>query len=197
MFDVQHHPGRQHAAPVPVGLDLGLRPLSVAYTGAGESRTFNASDLTHLRSVAHSDLTPAARRLLATLSYASGREDAQAVIAYLNWRANRVYAERLELHGMRLGYIQRARATAIHDHHFSHLPQFMFAAKCLFRRVPPQYTSQRCSTCYEKDGVTVHGDRQGDFLTCPRCHRTYNSHHVAAHNVYLEGEERYGAGEFD
>jgi hypothetical protein len=196
MFDVQHHPGRRHAVPVPVGLDLGWRPMTVAHTGAGESRTFNSSDLRHLRSVAHSDLTPEARRLLATLAYASGREDAQAVIAYLNWRANRVYAERLTLHRMQSGYVQRARATAIHDHHFSHLPQFMFAAKLLFRRVPSYYTSQRCSSCYEKDGVTVHGDRQGDFLTCHRCHRTYGSHQVAAHNVCLEGEERYRAGQF-
>ena len=197
VFDVQHRPGKRHAVPVPVGLDLGSRPLTVAYTGAGESRTFNASDLTHLRSVTRSDLTQEARRLLATLAYASGREDTQAVVAYLNWRASRVYAEHINLHGMHPGYVQRARATAIHDHHFSHLPQFMFAADHRFKRVPSHYTSRRCSSCYEKDGVTVYGDRQGDFLTCHRCHRTYNSHQVAAHNVYLEGEERYRAGELD
>ncbi|WP_161883648.1 hypothetical protein [Deinococcus alpinitundrae] len=80
MFDAQHLPGRRHAAPVPVGLDLGLNPLTVACTGAGgETQTFSSSSIEHLREVTRLDLTPGAQDLLAQMAYAGGREDAQQV----------------------------------------------------------------------------------------------------------------------
>ncbi|AZI45063.1 hypothetical protein EHF33_19445 (plasmid) [Deinococcus psychrotolerans] len=92
-------------------------------------------------------LSHEAQELLAQMVYASGREDAQQVIAYLNWQASRMYAKKLKMHGMNLGYVQKARKTAIHNHHFSHLPQAMYAAGICFKRVPPYYTSQRCPYC--------------------------------------------------
>ena len=73
---------------------------------------------------------------------------------------------------MNLGYVQKARATAIHDHHFSDLPQSMYAAGIVFKRVPPYYTSQRCARCYVATGAEIHGKRQGHRLNCPRCKKS-------------------------
>jgi len=195
IFDVQHSLGQRHAAPVPMGLDLGLNPMTVACTAAGEYQTFRSVSLDHLRTVPRLDLTSEAQGLLADLAYSSGREDAQQVTEYLNWRASRVYAEDLRLHGMSDSYIQKARISAIHDHHFSHLPQYMHAAGRFFKRVPPHFTSRRCASCYTQSGVDVNGTRHGknmERLTCPRCHQTYNCHEVASWNIAIIGEERHG-----
>ncbi|GAA4013108.1 hypothetical protein GCM10022631_25980 [Deinococcus rubellus] len=191
-FDVRHIPGRRHPAPVPIGLDLGLQPMTVACTGPGKFRTFKTSSLKHLRAVTRCGLTSQARDLLAKLAYASGREDAQQIIAYLNWRGSRVYAEKLELYGMNGGYIQTSRDLGIQDHHFAHLPQFMRAAGHLFKRPPAYYTSQHCAYCYVNDGVSRYGDRQGDQLRCHHCKQTYNCHEVASWNIRIIGEEEYG-----
>lgn len=193
IFDAQYLPGPRHAVPVPVGLDLGLNPLTVACTGAGELQTFHSCTLDHLWEVTRLNLTSRAQSLLERLAYASGREDAQQVIAYLNWRASRVYAEKLRLHGMNLGYVQEARALAIHDHHFSHLPQSMYAAGMFFKRVPPYYTSQRCAYCYTQANTEVYGNRHGHLLTCHNCKQTFNCHEVAAWNVLITGEELYSS----
>jgi hypothetical protein len=188
-FTVGHISVPRHAAPVPIGLDVGLHPLTVAYTAAGETMTFGACDLRHMWKIELKQLSPAAQTLLNQLVYASGREDTHPIIDYLNWRGSRVYAEKLRLGDMNDSYVHKARRLAIHDYHFSHLPQFMYAAHIRFRRVPSWNTSRRCAACYVRFGVKIYGQRQGSRMTCPDCGQTYNVHENAARNVLITGEE--------
>lgn len=173
--------------PVTVGLDLGLNPLTVAYTSLGESHTFSPTDLSHLDQVAGSRLSPAAQKILQHLTYASGREDAEKIIGWLNHHASRVFAERLSHRAMNANFIQQARNLAIHDHHFSALSQYLYTSRIPFRRVASYSTSQLCACCFEKEGLEVRGELGFNTFTCPRCKTVRCRHENAAHNVMLRG----------
>ncbi|WP_216328074.1 zinc ribbon domain-containing protein [Deinococcus aestuarii] len=186
-FRASYRPAGRTRVKVAVGLDLGLDPLTVAYDRTGESRIFPPTSLEHLRSLGRVTLSAPARRLLHHLVYASGRQDAERVIGFLNCTASHVYAERLTHRGMSPGFVHTARERAVHDHHFSHLSQLLHTSGVVFRRVPAAYTSVTCARCLERDGVEVRGRREGRRFSCPRCRRTVHADVNAGHNVLLRG----------
>ena len=165
-----------------VGLDLGLDPLSVAAHEDGTVHTFQP---TALAIPAPHSLTPEGRQLLNQLLYASGRQDAEQVLAYLTHRAHHVYAERLTHRAMSRRFVYRARDRAIHDFHFSWLSQFLNIAGIGFTRVDPAGTS---TTCPQPDCRHRHADnRRGRAFLCRACGYRGDAHSVAAHNVLTWG----------
>jgi hypothetical protein len=161
-----------------VGLDLGLDPLSVAAHEDGALHTFRP---TALAIPAPHSLTPEARQLLNQLLYASGRQDAEQVLAYLTHHAHHVYAERLTHRGMSRRFVHRARDRAIHDYQFSWLSQCLNVARIGFTRVDPAGTS---TTCPQPDCRHRHADnRRGRAFLCRACGYRGDADAVAAHNV--------------
>ena len=185
-FRAHYRPGPHQRPRTEIGLDLGLDPLTVAYTADGRVITFELTDLSVLDRLP--GLSSPASKLLEQLIYAAGRADAQRVIAYLNVHAHAVYAERLTHRGMSQNFVHRGRAHAVHDHHFSSLSQYLNTSRIEFRRVDPAYTSRICAQCLERTGQEIPGHRQGRTFTCSACHRVYDAHVNAAHNVLLRGQ---------
>ncbi|WP_135230379.1 zinc ribbon domain-containing protein [Deinococcus fonticola] len=190
----QYRSGRTGQNKVAVGLDVGLDPVAYAYTAAGQSQEFKPTSLSHLNAVKVMSLTPGARKLHEHLTYASGRLDTEAVIAWLNYHASHVFSEKLSHKGMNRNFIFDARDRAIHDYHFSSLSQYMHTAQHLFKRLPARFTSTYCPCCRERERVLYKGQRRGDSFHCDRCGHRGNAHQVGARNVLLAGIERYGAG---
>ncbi|MFW8627848.1 zinc ribbon domain-containing protein [Deinococcus sp. ME38] len=161
-----------------VGLDLGLDPLSVAAHENGALHTFRP---TALAIPALNSLTPEGRQLLNQLLYASGRQDAERILAYLTHHAHHVYAEHLTHRGMSLRFVQRARVQAVHDFHFSWISQSLNVAGIGFTRVDPAGTS---TTCPQPDCRHRHADnRRGRAFLCRACGYQGDADAVAAHNI--------------
>lgn len=185
-FLTYYRPGVRRAQRTEVGLDLGLFPLTVAYTAQGAVSTFELTALPVLATLPR--LSAPADGLLEHMVYAAGRADAERIIAYLNCHAHTVYAEHLTHRGMSDRFVHRGRAHAVHDHHFSYLSQYLNTSRVDFRRVTPAFTSQICAQCLVTTGRTRLGNRQGSTLTCLACDSVYDAHVNAAHNVLLRGQ---------
>lgn len=165
-----------------IGLDLGLDPRSVAAHEDGTVHTFRP---TALAIPATHSLTPEARQLLNQLLYASGRQDAEQVLAYLTHRAHHVYAERLTHRAMSRRFVYRARDRAIHDYQFSWLSQLLNVAGIGFTRVDPAGTS---TTCPQPDCRHRHADnRRGRAFLCRACGYRGDADAVGASNVLTRG----------
>lgn len=189
-YRVTYRPAQQALAKVRVGLDLGMTPMTVAYTSTGETRMFEPTDIAPAsRLVESGRLSPPQRDLLTQLLYTSGREDAEKVIAWLNYYADEVTAERLTHKRMNKQFIFVGRDHAIHDHHFSALSQYLNASRMDFLRVNPAGTSQECGHCLQQTGRVVRGNRWRQIFTCPVCGAVRNAHENAAHVVLLRGEQ--------
>lgn len=165
-----------------VGLDLGLAPLSVAAHENGSIYTFRP---TALAIPAIHSLTPEGQQLLNQLLYASGRQDAEQVLAYLTHHAHHVYAERLTHRGMSKSFVYRARDRASQDFHFSWISQYLNVAGIGFTRVDPAGTS---TTCPQPDCRHRHADnRRGRAFLCRACGYRGDADAVAARNVLTRG----------
>ncbi|WP_104992421.1 zinc ribbon domain-containing protein [Deinococcus sp. NW-56] len=185
-YTVRYVPPPGLARRSAVGLDLGIDPLTVAHTDTGATRYFRPTSLRHVRQLPW--LSADAQMLLRDLIYASGRLDAEGIVAWLNFHAHTVYAERINHMGMSTHWIHSGRDRAIHDHHFSALSQYLFASGVDFRRVAPHHTSTLCAPCFEHQGRVVYGLRAGDRFRCPACGADLDAHANAAHNVLLRGQ---------
>lgn len=189
-YRVVYRPAQQALHKVKVGLDLGMSPLTVAYTSAGETTTFEPTDIAPASRLVEAGRLPQPQRdLLTQLLYTSGRQDAEKVIAWLNYYACEVTSEKLTHKRMNERFIYVGRDHAIHDHHFSALSQYLNASRMDFLRVNPAGTSQECGQCLEKTGRVVKGQRWRDIFTCPICGTVRNAHENAAHVVLLRGEQ--------
>lgn len=188
-YRVTYRPSQQALQKVKVGLDLGMSPLTVAYTSTGESRVFEPTDIAPASQMGESGRLPQAQRALLTqLLYTSGREDAEKVIAWLNYHAYEVTSEKLTHNGMNDRFVYVGRDHAIHDHHFSALSQYLNASRMDFLRVNPAGTSQECGHCLQKTGRVVRGNRWRDIFTCPVCGVVRNAHENAAHVILWRGD---------
>jgi hypothetical protein len=181
-FATTYTPGQQARRKVAIGLDLGMRPLTVAVTSSGTVAEFVGHQLAHLSTFRPLGLSPVAHALYHQLRFAVGRRDAENVVRYLIYHGSAVFAEALTHRGMGGFFVHDGRDRALHDYHFSWLPQYLFAARIPFRRVDPAHTSVTCSLCGGR------GDRQGEAFTCPACHRHQNAHANAARNVLQRGQ---------
>ena len=94
-YDATYSAPKTSTRKVAVGLDLGLDPLTVAYTTNRIEQVFRPTSLACLSDLGTYSLTPEARALLQNLTYASGRIDAEQVVSWLNVNASKVYAEHL------------------------------------------------------------------------------------------------------
>lgn len=186
-YAVSYRPPPSMVRRVAVGLDLGIDPLTVAYTDADDTVTFRPTSLGHLRQLPK--LSPDAQVLLEDLVYASGRADAERIIAWLNYHAHTVYAEHLQHRGMSANWIHRGRDLAIHDHHYSALSQYLNASGVEFRRVAAHHTSTICAHCWARRGQVIHGVRSGSGFRCAACGCACDAHTNAAHNVLLRGQQ--------
>lgn len=194
-YRVTYRPAQQALHKVKVGLDLGMAPRTAAYTSNGEGKLFEPTDIAPASDLVESGRLPQDQKeLLTQLLYTSGREDAEKVVAWLNYYASRVTAEKLTHNRMNDRFIFVGRDHAIHDHHFSALSQYLNAARMDFLRVDPAGTSQECGHCLQQTGKVVRGHRWRDVFTCPVCGVTRNAHENAAHMVLLRGEQRRRAG---
>lgn len=188
-FEALYVPSGVQRPRAPIGLDLGLNPLTVAFSTEADVRTFTPTSLGHLRVLSSGPpLSAPAAQLLRDLTYASGRQDAERVIAYLIHCASRVHAEVIRLQDMSPGFVFPARDRAVSDHHFSSLSQYLYAAHIPFQRVSSGYTSRLCPMCRERFGRRVEGRRNGHRFQCLECGATGNAHVIAAHNILLRGE---------
>lgn len=167
--------------PAAIGLDLGLDPVTV--TSDGQTDLFYSP--TPLPVVRPQDLSPAAWHLYQQLVYASGRLDAEAVIGGLVHGARVVFAERLTHRGMTPRFVHGGRDQAIHDYHFSWLPQYLNAARIPFQRVDPAGTSITCHCCQTVDRHNRVGT--GARFNCRKCGYQGNAHGNAARNVQRLG----------
>lgn len=187
-FSTDYRPGVQALHKVDVGLDLGMSPLTVAYTSAGEDKEFLPTDLAHIRSLCnHHRLSRKAQQLLEQLLYACGRYDTERVIRWLAYHARFVAAEELNHRGMSNAFVINGRKVAIHDHHFSSLSQYLNTAQIEFMRVDPAGTSQHCGECLESADLWVAGHRDGAQFRCFRCGWQGSAHVNAAHVILLLG----------
>ena len=192
-YRVTYRPAPQALEKVKVGLDLGMNPMTVAYTSTGEVTVFEPTDVapaTYLVETVHLPLTQ--QQLLTQLLYTSGRRDAEKVVAWLNYHASEVTAEKITHTRMNKRFIHVGRDQAVHDHHFSALSQYLNASRLPFRRVNPAGTSQECAYCLGSTGKVVTGHRWRDIFTCPVCATVRNAHENAAHNILLRGERHSG-----
>lgn len=189
-YRVTYRSAQQALHKVKVGLDLGMAPRTAVYTSTGESKIFEPTDIAPASYLVESGRLPHNQKdLLTQLLYASGREDAEKVVAWLNYYASQVTAEKLTHNGMKKRFIFVGRDQAIHDHHFSALSQYLNASRLNFKRVNPAGTSQQCGSCLEKTGKVVRGHRWREIFTCPVCGVVRNAHENAAHVVLLRGEK--------
>lgn len=189
-FLAHHTPIPMGLERQPIGLDLGLSPLAVMVTPRGAPRTFTLTALDRVDTIAANLLSSEEVDLLAVMTYASGRQDTEAIIAHLVHAGSVVYAEKLRLKGMENSFIGKARFHAVHDYHFSALSQMLYTAGVRFQRVPSKHTSVICAACFEATGTEVLGRRDGAAFTCPVCRKTVGSHANAAKNVLLRGMRR-------
>ncbi len=174
--------GPQMRKKVSIGLDLGLRPHTVAVTSEGVITEFAGRPPTHLTGGQRSSLLgPAARALSRQLRYAAGRRDAEDVIQYLVDHGSAVFAEALTHRRMSSSFVHDGRDQALHDYHFSWLSQYLFAARIPFRRVDPAFTSLTCSLC------GCRGNRRNAEFSCPACNTKQNAHVNAARNILQRG----------
>lgn len=165
-----------------VGLDLGLNPRSVAAHEDGSVQSFRPTLLTV---PSPRSLSPRGRALRRQVLYASGRQDAERILAYLTHRAHHVYAERLTHRAMSKSFVYRARDRAVHDFHFSWLSQFLNIASLPFTRIDPAGTS---TTCPQPDCRHQHADnRRGRAFLCRACGYRGDADAVAAHNIVTWG----------
>ncbi|WP_158263867.1 zinc ribbon domain-containing protein [Deinococcus arcticus] len=165
----------------PFGLDLGLDPVTVISDGRTD-QFFTLTDLPFLRRDA---LSPDARALYDQLTYASGRKDLDQVIGVLLREASAVYAEKLSHRGMSCGFIHGGRRRAVHDYHFSWLPQHANAVRLPFRRPGAAWSSQTCSVCGERRQCS----RKGDRFVClaASCQSSMDAHANAAREMLQRG----------
>lgn len=192
-YRVTYRPAQQALQKVRVGLDLGMNPLTAAYTSSGEGKLFEPTDIAPTSRLVESGRLPQSQReLLTQLLYSSGREDAEKVVAWLNYHASQVTVEKLTHNGMTRRFVYVGRDQAIHDHHFSALSQYLNASQILFNRIDPAGTSRECAYCLERTGKVVVGNRWRDVFTCPVCGTVRNAHENAAHNVLLRGHRSDG-----
>jgi len=165
-----------------IGLDLGLDPLSVAAHEDGSVQAFRPTLLTV---PSPRSLSPGGRALRRQVLYASGRQDAERILAYLTHHAHHVYAERLTHRAMSTNFVYQARDRAIHDFHFSWLSQFLNVASLPFTRVDPAGTS---TTCPQPACRDQHADnRRGRQFLCRACGYRGDAHAVGAYNVLTRG----------
>lgn len=189
-YRVKYRPAQQALQKARVGLDLGMAPRTAAYTSKGESKIFEPTDIAPASYLVESGRLPQDQKeLLTQLLYTSGREDAEKVVAWLNYYASQVTAEKLTHNRMNNRFIFVGRDQAIHDHHFSALSQYLNASRLDFLRVDPAGTSQECAHCLQQTCKVVKGYRWREIFTCPICHVTRNAHENAAHMVLLRGEK--------
>ncbi|MGX9687699.1 zinc ribbon domain-containing protein [Deinococcus wulumuqiensis] len=179
-FSVTHRPTVCEQRRTAVGLDLGLRPMTVAYDHDGRVEQFCLERLTLPdRRLLSAD----ERAVVGQIIYATGRVTSQRVISHLIRTAGRVYAEQLRLADMSAAYRRRARAAAIHDHHWAWLPQALHRAGIRFARVASGETSIECPRC----GSALPGNREGSRFECRGCRFAADVHVVAAANVLRRG----------
>jgi hypothetical protein len=165
----------------PFGLDLGLHPVTVLSDGQ-QDYFFTLTDLPFLRL---DSLSPAARALYDQLMYASGRADLDQVLVVLMHEASAVFAEKLTHRGMSAGFIHDGRRRAVHDYHFSWLPQYANAVRLPFERLGAAWSSQTCSVC----GAQSHCSRKGDQFVClaVSCQTSLNAHANSAREMLQRG----------
>lgn len=171
------------------GLDLGTHPVVCAAGGDGRVLGFGGQPiplLDELRAEGES-LSPDERAVLRTLTYAVGRDGAEAAILYLAQHAQTVYAERLRIEGMYSGFVARGRVQATLDLHFSWLRQGLCRAGVPLERVNPAYTSRLC----HRHPDTI-GRLDGKTFWCPQCNAARHRDVNAAINVHDRGLARYG-----
>ncbi|GAA0501641.1 hypothetical protein CBQ26_20740 [Deinococcus indicus] len=169
------------------GLDLGSSPVVCAAGGDGRVEMFGGP-LPLLNALRRrDDYSAEERRVLRLLTYAAGREEAEAAIRFLARTASMVYAEQLTIEGMWGGFIATGRLQATLDFHFSWLPQALFRAGVPFERVNARGTSQVCHV--HPDTI---GKRDGKRFVCPRCVGVQHVDVNAARNVHARGLRQYG-----
>lgn len=178
-----------------LGIDVGLVPLAVA---AGARQTFQTRPI-HLltgaglraleRRVADLPLRlrGQVQRDLAHIEFAVASCALETFTDTLLATATRVVAERLELSTFTSGFVPAGRLRAVIDWQQAWLPQRMYAAGVPFSRVPPAYTSQRCSRCGRL------GQRAGARFICAQC-GVADAHVNAARNVLRRGAGARRAG---
>lgn len=162
--------------PEPIAIDLGLQPMTSALHSGGVQQVFHSTPLTLPERYT---LSTAAQQLHDRLLYASGRLDAEGVIAYLLYHASEVVAEKLRQDGMDRSYVLTARDRAIQDHHYAALPQYLNAARLSLHRLPAGYTSTECPQCHHVSGA----NRQGSHFQCRSCGHISDAHLVACQNL--------------
>ena len=162
-----------------IGLDLGWTKLTVACHANGTVKTFRPTPLV----IPQGRLSPGAADLLDTLTYASGRLDAERVIDHVLRHGRHVFAERLTHRNVTPQFRYRGRDHALHDYHFAWLPQALNTARRRFTRVNPAYTSQTCAQCGHRDAA----NRRGEAFECTKCRARADADVNAAHVILLSG----------
>ncbi|UQN08774.1 transposase [Deinococcus sp. QL22] len=180
-FRTTAQPRTPNPARRPFGLDLGLRPVTVLSDGQ-QDYFFTLVALPFLR---QESLSPAARALYNQLMYASGRADLDRVLGVLLHEASAVFAEKLTHRGMSAGFIHGGRRHAVHDYHFSWLPQYANAVRLPFHRPGAAWSSQTCSVC----GARSRCSRKGDRFVCltVSCQTSLDAHANAAREMLQRG----------
>ena len=187
-FDVTYRkPSFPEVPRVDIGVDLGLKQLSVLYASDGRVTRFSAPDLSHLQTLV---LSQQAQDILGHVIYASGRREAEKVVACLNRHASRVFVERLTHNGVTQDFIHRGRSQALHDHHFSALSQYLYAAGTPMKRIDPAMTSQTCGPCLAQ-GIRSYGTLHDRTFTCSHCGQTRDRDVNAAQVILLRGQGAY------
>lgn len=187
-FDVTYRKPQLPEVPrVDIGVDLGLKQLSVLYADDGRVSRFLAPDLSHLSTLV---LSQQAQEILDHVIYASGRQEAEKVVACLNRHASRVFVERLTHNRVTQDFIHRGRSQALHDHHFSSLSQYLYAAGTPMKRIDPAMTSQTCGPCLAL-GIRSYGTLRDRTFTCSHCGRTHDRDVNAAQVILLRGQKAY------
>ena len=170
------------------GLDLGSSPVVCAAGGDGRVEMFGGRPLPLLDALRCSQTCSVEeKRVLRLLTYAVGREEAEAAILFLARNASTVYAEHLTLDGMWANFVASGRLQASFDLHFSWLPQSLYRAGVPFKRVDPRGTSQLCHI--HPDMI---GKREGKVFRCPRCSEGQHVDVNAARNVHARGYALFG-----
>lgn len=170
------------------GLDLGSSPVVCAAGGDGRVEMFGDRPLPLLDALrCGQTCSVEEKRVLRLLTYAVGREEAEAAILYLAQNASTVYAEHLTLDGMWANFVASGRLQASFDLHFSWLPQSLYRAGVPFKRVNARGTSQVCHV--HPDTI---GKREGKVFRCPRCSEGQHADVNAARNVHARGYALFG-----
>jgi putative transposase len=84
--------------------------------------------------------------------------------------------------------MRRALGSWAYRYWLQRLEQRCEDSRACFRRVPPQYTSQRCPAC----GHTERANRSGEMFQCQQCGHSDNADVNAARNVL----ERFASGPY-